>query len=262
MDRAFGRLPVDLDALAGAPSLASHLDAAIRGDPPATLDRSAIPFNPLMRNNNWAGICTIAAVLNGADAIETLDTGGALNIPTDAELPIYSGLAGCANTRDAILKTDGLVVLDVMRALATSGFDIGAVSPLISGFGTVPVGDRRQQAGCVDGLGLLYCGIDLYQRDMDTPADDVLDDDGHTDQGAFVSGHAGLWWDYLGLGDLDTGTFATWGGLQRFSMRWMARRLQEAHGLLLPGLVRANGTFWNNLDVVAIRAANARWLSA
>ena len=107
-------------------------------------------------------------------------------------------------------------------------------------------------------LGIGYWGVDLYERDMDTPCDEPWDDDGAS-PGALVGGHCLVAWDYAGLGDTDTGRLATWGRLQSFTWRWARSRLREAYVLLWPQLQLADGTNWAGVDIERLRADVERW---
>lgn len=251
-----GRLPHDPAAVAAAPSLATHHYAVMA--PPDRLDRSLVAFAPQLRNNDTLPICTSAGLLNGALGVEALNTDSELAIAVGVELPFYAGCVGCAPTATAVAATDGAVLLDVLRRQGTLGFDIGAVAPISADFAAISVTDRAGLANSMALLGIGYWGVDLYERDMDTPWDEPWDDDG-SPPGALVGGHCLVAWDYTGLGDTDTGRMATWGRFQPFTWRWAQARLCEAYVLMWPQLQRADGTNWAGVDLGRLRADVARW---
>jgi hypothetical protein len=252
-----GRLPHDQAAVAAAPSLATHRYAVMA--PPARLVRSGVAFAPQLRNNDTLPVCTSVGLLNGALGIEALNTDGGLAIAEGVELPFYAGCVGCTPTAAAIAATDGAALLDVLRRQSTVGFDIGAVAPMSADFAAIPVTDRAGLANGMALLGVGYWGVDLYERDMETPEDQPWDDDG-TPAGALVGGHCLVAWDYAGLGETDTGRLATWGRFQPFTWRWARARLREAYVLLWPQFQRADGTSWAGVDVDQLRADVARWV--
>jgi hypothetical protein len=252
----FGRLPHDVAAVAAAPSIVSHTFAVMA--PPPTLLRAYVTYQPQMRQNDTLPDCTVAGLINAALAISALNTGAPLAIADDVEIPFYAAVAGCAPTVAAVAATDGLQVLDVMRRQGVYGFDIGQDAPLTADFASIPVNDRAALANGMALLGCGYWGIDVYERDMQTPPDQPWDDDG-TDPGQLVGGHLICAWSYTGLGDTDTGMVATWGRLQPFTWRWAQARLREAYGLFWRQLQRADGTDWNGIDADRLRAENLRW---
>jgi hypothetical protein len=258
MAMRLGRLPHDPAAVAAAPSLANHHYAVMA--PPDQLVRSGVAYAPQLRNNDTLPVCTAAGLLNGALGIEALNTDSGLAIAEGVELAFYAGCVGCPPTAAAIAATDGAALLDVLRRQSTIGFDIGAVAPMSADFAAIPVTDRAGLANSMAVLGVGYWGVDLYERDMETPEDQPWDDDG-SPPGALVGGHCLVAWDYAGLGDTDTGRLATWGRFQSFTWRWARARLREAYVLLWPELQRADGTNWAGVDVDRLRADVARWLA-
>ena len=202
--------------------------------------------------------CTVAGLINAALAVEALASNSALAFDAESWMPFYAALAGCAPTPAAIAATEGLVLLDVLRAQGTKGFDIGAQAPLTGDFGTVPL-NRAALAGCMARLGFVYLGVDLYQADMDSHPNDTWDT--IIPAGAPVGGHCLVLWAYTGLdadgieGD-DLVKIATWGTLKTATWRWVENRAREAYAILYPA-IEAPG-----VDVAALKAANARWLSA
>jgi|HubBroStandDraft_1064217.scaffolds.fasta_scaffold09885_10 hypothetical protein len=249
--RRLGRLPHSPEAVAAAPSLRYAAEAP----PPPTLDRTGIAYQPILANNDSLPTCTVAALLNAALAIEALQGAGGLAIKDGCWLPFYAALAGCAPTPEVIAGTDGLVLLDVLRRQGTRGFDIGAVAPLTGDFGTVPL-EINSLASCAAGLGGVYVGLDLYQSDMD--AVDVgrpWAANGMGAVGPLVGGHCVWLWSYEGLQPDSMIQIATWGALQQASWAWLLPRLQEAYGLLLPGIEGPD------VDLAALKVANARWLA-
>lgn len=251
MTRRLGRLQHDVAAVATAPPLRYAAEAP----PPPTLDRSGIAYQPIMADNQTLPTCTVAALLNAALAIEALQGGGGLAIKDGCWLPFYAALAGCAATPEAIAATDGLVLLDVLRRQGTQGFDIGAQAPLTGDFGKVPL-EINSLASCAAGLAGVYVGLVLYQSDMDAvDAGRPWAANGMGAVGPLVGGHCVWLWSYEGLQPDSVIQIATWGALQQASWAWLLPRLQEAYGLLLPG-VEGPG-----VDLAALKADNARWLA-
>ena len=254
-DRAFGRLAHDPAALARVPPASPELFAAMRA--PAPLDRRDLPFQPRLLHNDTLPVCSAAGLLNYALAVEVLNTGGDLAIADDVELPFYAGCAGCAAAPEAIAATDGVQLITALRRFGRTGFPIGALGPLTGDVARIDVSDLAAVAIALARSGAFYAGIDLYQRDMDTPPSVPWDDDG-SDHGALVGGHCVVLWDYLALGDTNTGRLATWGDLQPFTWRWWKARAREAYELVLPMTQRADGT---GINRTALRAANVDWLA-
>jgi hypothetical protein len=259
MTMRLGRLPHDPAAVAAAPSLATHHYATMA--PPERLIRSGVPFAPQLRNNDTLPVCTSVGLLNGAFGVEALNTSSGLAIADGVELPFYAGCVGCVPTPAAIGATDGAVLLDVLRRQSSLGFDIGAAAPLSADFAAIPATDRAGLANSMALLGIGYWGVDLFERDMDTPSDQPWDDDGSS-AGAAIGGHCLVAWDYAGLGDMDIGRLATWGRFQTFTWRWVRARLREAYVLVWPQLQRADGTNWAGVDVDRLRADVARWVTS
>jgi hypothetical protein len=213
------------------------------------LDRAAIKYQPAMCGNDQYPSCTVAALINAAVATEALQQ-AALAFDEQAWVPFYARLAGCEPTPTAIAATDGLAILDVLRAQGTVGFDIGAVAPLTGDFGTVPL-VRADLARCMAGLGFVYAGVDLAQSDLiDTGPGEVWDV--ATPDSSL--GHALLLWDYTGLDDDDHVGLVSWGGFIESTWLGIECRLREAYGLLLGGIEGPG------IDIAALKVANARWL--
>ena len=226
--------------------------------PPPILDRSATPYRPQLRHNDVLPDCAVVGLINGALAVEALNTGGDLAIAPDVEVPFYATCAGCESSMAAIAATDGLVLLDVLRRQAAHGFDIGAVAPLVASFGTLPL-TRAAIATAVAKFGFAYLGVDLWQRDVDSVGG-LWDVGG--DPGGLVGGHCVVAWSYSGLGDGDVVLLATWGVLQPVTWRWLLTAVREGYALLWPQLRRADGTDWDGVDMPTLRAAMAGWLAA
>lgn len=248
MPRVLGRRAHDPVAVAAAPRLhyASELP------PPPVLDRSAINYQPNMYGNNSCPDCTVAGLLNAALAVEAISTNGALAIDPNCWIPFYANLAGCAPTVAAIEKTDGLVMLDVLRQQGNAGFDIGAVAPLSGDFGVVGL-DRVSLARVMNVLGFAYVGIELNQADVDAPPNQAWQP--WANPGADVGGHCLCLWSYSGLGDTDTVTMATWGELIQCTWARWDQIAREAYAILFPTTVPAG------IDAVAMAAANSKWLA-
>lgn len=259
-DRKLGRKPHEPAAVAAAPRLPDHLKYTTEGPLPR-LDRSAVNYRPIMAGNGALPDCTVAGLLNGASAIEALNTGGPLAIKDGCWLPFYAALAHCPPTVDAIAATDGLVMLDVLRAQGRAGFDIGQVAPLTGDCGTVPL-TRDALAVAMARMGFVYLGVDLYPVDMDA-ADAGQDWDWHGGDplSSSIGGHCVTLWDYDGLGDGDFVRIATWGALQKATWAWVLNRTREAYALLFPALALEGEDYLGGLDIQGLRAANAAWLA-
>lgn len=236
-----GRNPHNPVAIAQAPRLADHYSV------PAKISRAN--FVPILANNDTLPTCTVAGLLNGASASESISTGGGLAIANDSWLAFYASCAGCAPTELSIGQTDGLVMLDVLRRQGTQGFDIGEVAPLTGDFGTVAL-DRNSLISAINHLGWVYAGIDLFQSDMNSP--NLMEVP--SSPGSLVGGHCICLVDYSGLADQDTVTAASWGQFIRITWARWDQIAQEAYGVLFP-LSLAPG-----INLPSLKAANAQYL--
>jgi hypothetical protein len=249
VNRCLGRRAHNPAAVAAAPHLRYSTDAP----PPATLDRSALNFQPTLAGNDQYPSCTVAGLLNGALAAEALSTGGGLAFDPMAWMPFYAAVAGCDATPAAIGASGGLNMLDVLRYQGRNGFNIGAVAPLTGSFGVVPT-DRLSLARVTAGLGFAYLGVDLAQSDM-TSAPGAAWGLATPDP---TLGHCLLLWDYTGLGDDDLVGLATWGQFQECSWIGLEARLQdqEAYAIFDPATAPAS------VNTVAFASEYAAWLTS
>ncbi|MDE2105503.1 MAG: hypothetical protein KGL39_50215 [Patescibacteria group bacterium] len=240
-----GRKPHDPAALAAMPTLGAHL----MPEPPAKLDRSALPFHPACWNNDTQPDCTAASLAECAKGANLIFGGGELNIALDAPIRFYAACIGTPNaTMEALAATDGAVMADVARIQSVEGYDIGQAAPMTGLPANVPLA-RAYVAACMASLGHVWLGVTLHERDME-PGQvwDVSADDG-----AAIGGHAIMGFDYDGLGDGDHVRISTWGAWRLTTWRWLDARLAEAHGVIWrqwtpPGF-----------DVAALEADVARW---
>jgi len=240
----FGRLPADPARIAAAPSLRKYGLVP----PPPVVNRDDVPFTPELYENDVLPDCTAVTLANCAQAASWALTGAGEFIDPASVPSFYAASIGHAGESDAALAaTDGAVLLDVLAFQSRSGFHVGQQAPLVASFGTVDPTDRAGIAAAVYHLGACALGVTLHQKDMDTFGAGVWDDDG-SDQGAVVGGHALFAWAYTGLSDDDLVQVGTWGNWQYATWRFLAARLDEAHGLM-----------WNDrapgLDYVALKAA-------
>ena len=222
-----GRSPQDIAALSVAPGL---LDAAAIA-PPEKLDRSAIDPGARMFGNDAYPDCTAAAIGN------VILAAGALNgfepVVVDDRIPaFYSACAGVANTPAAIMATEGVRLLSALQRAAHQGIDVGQQVPLYPFVGTVPC-NRLAIAHTTGRFVCCNLGIRLYERDEEAAG--VLDADG-SDPGALVGRHSLLTWDWTSLGDAGLVRLITYGTIWIVTWRWIAARIDEAHGLRYPQL--------------------------
>ena len=237
-----GRLPHDPAALAAVPV---HRFGAV--PPPPALDRRGVEFAPELYGNDTLPDCTAAALSNAARAVAALNGYGLVVYPEMVPL-FYSS---CVGYPVNLAATDGAVVLDVLRRQMIEGFDIGP--QVLSGeFGTLDPASRSGLATGLAHLGPVYLGVTLRDREMQGGA--VWDVLPGRDDGPIVGGHAVIGWDYAGLGDGDTVRIGTWGRWQDVTWRWLAARLDEAHGLVWRQLARTDGTFYAGVTLDRLQA--------
>lgn len=251
-----GRRPHDPVRLAAAPAILDH--TADASAPPDRLDRSNVAFTPTLGDNGWAPDCTGESLREVATAIAAVN-GYPLAVADGASLRFFCQCAGLpvAASQDQIKAIDGAVMLDVAQRQWRDGFNVGPQT-LFGLFGTVPPTDRLKLAAGAQRFALGWWGIRLYQRDEDaffTVA--PLDDDGSTDNGALIGGHAiGGGWGWTGLGDTDEVLIVTWGAVKPVTWRWVAARLEEAHAFRFRQLDRAGVAA---VDEAGLTAALQRW---
>lgn len=225
-----GRLPHDAAALAQA---SAHRFGAV--PPPAALDRSAVPFTPLLGQNDLYTNCTVVSIENMIEAQSAL-RGFTTYIDPVKALAFF---ADCAGNPPDLTTVDGLVYLDVMNRVASVGFDTG--HDVLMGIpGTVGT-DRTSIASAMATLGGVGLGVMLREADEeDWAAGRSIDAKPDADRGAVVGGHALFGWDYLGLGDDEPLRAVWWGKLVNTSWRWLQQAIDEAHAARWPQLVVAS----------------------
>lgn len=235
-----GRKHHDPIVLAQAPS---HRFGVIQPQP--SLNRTLVDFTPGIYHNDTYPDCTYVSMTNVARGVAFLN-GYELAVDPDKVTAGYAANAGCANTPAAILATDGLVMQDVAVWQARKGYDIGP-QRLVAQSGVIPL-NKTALALAMQRLGLPWCGVVLYQRDMDSIGPySVLDVQAGRDDGAIVGRHAIPLWTYLSLGDDGRLYFGTYGFWQAATWAWLLERIEEAHGLVYRQLAKTDGTFYNGL---------------
>lgn len=224
-----GLKPHDPILVAAAPA---HNFGLVQARP--VVDRNTIPFLPGLYGNDIYSDCTAVALANTARAIALIN-GFDLAIEEDL-VPAFYG--ACLGNPPDLKATNGAQALDVLQYQGRHGFDIGPQA-LVGNFGTVGLW-RHSLALGIDLLGAGYWGVNLRERDMDTPA--IWDFVEGRDDGEIVGGHMVLAFDYTGLADDSTVRIGTWGGWQPASWAWVRDRLQEAYGLVYRQLGRPDGS--------------------
>ena len=239
MSYSFGRLPHSITKFMEAPR---H----VFGDvvPPTILDRRSINFVPGLYYNDTLPVCSAVGIINAARAVAKLN--GYDLVVEDADVPaFYASVVGCLPTTEAIVATEGVVLLQALAEQERYGFNIGPQS-LVAGWKTVNIKSRTDIANTINRLGSIYTGVNLHERDMQTVGQlwDVIPG---RDDGGFVGGHAVIIWDFLGLSDYSTVRIGTWGAWQTATWAWVHSRIEEAYGLAWRQLVKASGTYWNGM---------------
>lgn len=254
-----GRVAATAEALARAPSVASHRLAAMPAPP--RLRRDTVPFTPGLYDNDTLPDCTAAGLANVARAFGTLN-GAEPVVDPDSVPRFYAACAGVNDTYEDMAASGGAVMLDVLRRQLTAGFDVGQQTPLVADFVTLDIGNRQQLATAMVRLGALYCGCELAVADQagigkvwdtGTPASA-----GDPQPGSW-GGHCLIAWAYSGLEDSDYVVLGTWGAWQAATWAWLQSRLAEAHGLAWRQLMPAGGPAWYGLDYDRLRADGEAW---
>lgn len=221
-----GRQPANQVALGQAPV---HLLGA--SPPPAVLDRSKVNFTPLLGQNDLYTNCTVVSIENMIEAASALGQFETYLDPAEA-LAFFATLAG--NPPD-LTTVEGLVYLDVMNYLATTGFSTG--HDTLFGIPGVVSMDRPSLANAMDKLKGVGLGVMLHEADEEDWANGkIIDCKPGEDRGAAVGGHALFGWDYLGLVDDATLRAVWWGKLVPTTWRWLEQAIDEAHGARWPQL--------------------------
>jgi hypothetical protein len=237
----FGRLAHDPARLAAAPQ---HLFAAAL--PPPVLNRSSWDFSVHLCRNDTLGDCTCAGLANVAAGIASLN-GYQLVVDEANVVDFFAAQKGIDPSNEAALEAaDGLQMADVLDYMQQHGFDVGGRF-LAGQWGTLGL-DRPSLALGMAHLGPIYLGVTLRERDVDVfSSGGFWDVRAGRDDGAVVSGHAVIAWDYSGLddaGERGSVRIGTWGVWQPATWSWVAARLDEAHGVTFPPLQRADGTWF------------------
>ena len=254
MTPRLGLTPHDPARLAASPDIFDHLhDVSV----PASIDRSGVPVHPSLGANGWAPDCTGESLREYANAVSALGE-FQLAVQPNASLRFYCGCVGLpADATEAQIEaTDGI---DMMTAAAHafSGFDTG-YQKFSALWGKTQTNDINVLAAGSAKFGLLWVGGVIYQRDQDTLySSGAWDDDGETDQGAVVGGHAFCsGWGYTGLDPTSITRTITWGMQKPTTWRWLMRRAQVVLCLRWPQLDRAGSS---PVDEAALTAALMRW---
>lgn len=260
--RALGCLPAKV--LPGQPRLAGLRMMARKA--PAVLDRSHIDPAPLMLGNDTLGDCTAAGLLNHMRAVAALG-GYQLRVTTGGAIRFYAESTGYVPGQP---QTDqGGVEVDVLAYASRLGIHLegGDYFPI---WGTTDPQDRNALALVMAGLGAVYLGVLLSTSDMNqveaTNGACVLEADnsayGDTTPGS-AGGHCLLGWSYTGLTDTDTVGLLTWGSAAtRCTWGWLRSRIMEAHGIVWPQLVLANGLYPTGPDLASLKQQNAEFLAS
>jgi len=236
----FGRRPHDPAKLAAAPQ--RKFSAVL---PPPSCERNTWDFDVLLCENDLIGDCTYAALANAAKGIAALN-GYTLNVDQSTVVAGFATQHGISPSDQAALEAaEGLEMADVLNFMQQHGFNVG--NQLLAGtWGTLGL-DRSSLALALAHLGIGYWGITLYDSDVAAFQSGSVWDTIAT-RGNVVSGHAVTAWDYSGLGDTDIVRICTWGTMQVATWRWVADRLDEAHGVTFPSLGPASGKWFAGYD--------------
>lgn len=242
MSYRLGRLPHSPGWLTSIPH---HKFGAIAPSP--TLDRHKIEFVPELYQNNILPVCTAVGLANSARAVAALN--GFDIAVNPAKVPeFYASVVGCPPTIQAMIATEGAVLLDVLHKQEQRLFDIGPEA-LVASWKPVDHTSRSALALCMDRFGVAYVGVTLHERDMDTVGQ-FWDVEPGRDDGDVVGGHCVCLFDYTSLPENGIVRIGTWGMWQNATWAWVNSRIDEAYGLVWPQLVRATeGTFWHGLSV-------------
>jgi hypothetical protein len=218
-----GRLAHDPDRLAAVPPHVYAAEAV-----PASLDRTAIPFRPLMLDNDRYGICTFASATNSRRGQSWVRNGTDWTTAQPSVVASFAACAGILNTDAALAACQGLRMLDVIDWAQTRGIDMGNQTIEVPTVRSVAPTDRNGMAHAIDVAGS-WLGVDLTQEDINALAagDPLLG----PPAGPFLEGHAIDLWDYKGLRDTDTLRIATYAGFYTADWTWIATRTQEAYCL-------------------------------
>lgn len=254
-----GRLPHDPARLAKAPSLLAHPLAAQKA--PAQLDRSKLPYQPGLYQNDDFPDCTAAAMANSASLIAALN-GYDLKIDPVKVLAFFAACVGLPDDPAQLALSDGAVLLDVMARQASQGFDIGP-QLLVGGFVSVPQDQREVLANCMARFGAGNWGVALSVSDQNMPIWDTIAPASAGDPSPASWGrHNLVGVDYTGLGDTDLVSLATWGGIQKATWRWVLARVEEAYAVIWRQLAKADTHFWTGLNYDQMMAESAAFADA
>ena len=219
----YGRKAHDPVRLAAVAVVKPHVMAAT--EPlPLILLRPKILTKPLLVLNNILPTCTVAGLINSANAKAEMN-GWDFVVDQQKLLAFYGLVYGCDPTPEAISKTDGLVMLDVLEYAQKHGFYINNTSgPLVPNFSVI---DTSNPIGLKDAIfahGTAYVGVDLYTADEQPDADYT---GGLETAGDPVGGHCldPKQWSATGYTD------ATWGQEIETDNDWIDSRMVEAYAI-------------------------------
>ena len=213
MARALGCFHHDDDRLAAAPVL-----AALRPAGASSFDlssRGAVPFDPVLGNNDIVGDCTAVALMNAAAFSFRLATGADLDVDEGRCVPFFASVVGCAPTIAAARLVDGAYMIDVLNRQIDHGYDMGCpgMPSIVGTFATVPLRRPTIAAALRDFMALpIEIGVTPTDGETDMPWPE-LPDRQRTNHAACLS------W-CSGTADGDTVEIFTWG--RRARMSWLA----------------------------------------
>ena len=250
-----GRLPAPPDLLARAPSLRGHRMASAPA--PTRLDRSSVPFQPALDDNDVLGDCTAVGIANAARGQAAL-YGYELAIPTARVVSFYAASTGYDPTAPLVNgenPTDrGGVEVEVLAYQATHGLRTGA-DLLVADWGMGETGDLNALRSVAAASTLPYLGVNLALADQQAPIWDTVTPAAYGDPTPGSWGaHCLALWDYEGTDDLSLVRLATWGTLRQATWRWVRSRLEEWHALWFRQIVAARALAGSGIDMERLRA--------
>lgn len=208
--------------------LAKYLSAAL-APPPASVDWSKGIAQFGMMLNDSLGCCTIAGI-GHAIQVFTANSGTESTVPDARILSYYESWDGYV---DGDPSTDnGGVELDVLNAWKTDGF----VGHKLLAFADPAVANLTEVEQAIALFGGLYIGLSVTDQVMAndndptipwdvTPQDSV--DGGHC---VYVTGYDAI---YI--------YFISWGQIYKMTRKYWATYVDEAHALISPDFIAANG---------------------
>lgn len=188
------------------------------------LDRPA-NWAPSLGDNNRFPDCVAVGEANSLRAYRWVTTGADTAV-VDADIwREYAACAGCANTPEAIMATDGLDPLKALQFSQTNGFRVGMDdgAPFVPTFGVPSLISREIVAQIADSHGSGFCAVQLYGEDLAPDAVWTA-----APVGQPVGGHCVcVGWSYRGLADDATIDVTRWGVWDRTpTWLWLMTRLR------------------------------------